>query len=1393
MSRFILLLCLILFIYNISFGQEIVIKFSDNVEVAKKEGEGFYSNQDVIQNILIENSPQEIKKLFQETNQRSSFFKNVQLWEFNNFQKSQAVLNRLQKIEGVIYAEPNRVFKISEVPNDFYYSEQWYLPAIKLPEAWEQEKGNSSVIAGVIDTGIDYTHEDLQGQLWINHAEDLNQNGKLDSMDINGIDDDNNGYVDDVIGWDFTNAPNFPDQGDYLDPDNDPMDEYLSGHGTAIAGIINARQNNQIGISGIAPGIKVMALRAGTASGFLEEDDVAEAIIYGVENGCKIINMSFGDNAFSYLIHDAIVYGKNNGVLFVASSGNDGNSILQYPAAYDETISVGAIISSNTLAGFSSYGNKLNLVAPGQDIFSCQINNSYGSMSGTSFSAPIVSAAAALIWSHHPNYSLETVKGALYSGCKDLGFNGWDTYYGHGVVDVNKSLSISNQGFAEILFPALNDGIASNEIAIIGTVFGPNLISYLLKIGIGENPNDWSLIREVIGSQAIGDTLAIWNTTGLADTVYTIELQLKQFNFPDVVCRTQVYIDHTPPQLNNLSQIEMQMGPDNGVLLELDTDDLTQATLYYGESGTNNLIRTKSSQYFQNRHYFTLSQNDVEGMVDYYIQLENSASLKSVYDNDGEFYHLNINNDQPAENIFSFKEQYSITGYLLSFLTDFNSNQFPEIVISSRSDSIQYGPLQIWEYQNQQWNLKSETNFNAIPRDVGDVDNDGHDELLAGFGGTSLILEIGEGMQFPNKIAWIDTSNFWGSRLVNLDEDQPLELLAIKNGDWCIFDLSIPGYQPILKQKLVNSTNGDNRYGIPWSIVADLDQDGLQEIIIGDYDGDILIFEDDGLGYYQLIWTKKLPGTDATYLFQAADLNGDERGELVTVVRNEPENPTESNTIAKYWDMSIWQAASDNNFELIYDKRFHEINSQRNSLNGLSVLDLNEDGISEIFFTPFPKVYQIGNFSDSYAIGWYREGINTNAVLQFDLDSNSKNDILINTNDGLQRYESEFSINHPLPPAGLTGTPQDTNLIYLKWRNIPGADYYKIYRKSSQNDFTTLDSTENYFFEDKNVIASEKYTYAITQVNHSFLQPESPFSNTITVQPNAPPKLDSLLIESTKQIILQFNEPMSDQIFDSDNFVLIPQNNHPISVVRGHNKHLAILSFKNDFTVGQNYLFAYNLADQHGTPFPDDTAEFSFLFNPLQNPFYLKEVNLINKEHLRLKFSNPVDQQMASQKENYLLEPDGNILSVQVDTLELTSVDVFIDKRNRMGSLGVPYYIQVQNLKDVFGNVLDIKFDNRLIITKSIQNLSNVIVFPTPYNLKASGQPLRFANLPMGSEVFIFTSKGQFIRKLKQDSFNGGIVWDLKTDNNELVSSGVYLYIVRFEESEVKGKFLIIR
>ncbi|HDZ58564.1 MAG TPA: hypothetical protein ENH47_00680, partial [Ignavibacteriales bacterium] len=219
-----------------------------------------------------------------------------------------SVLN-LKNIDPTIeYIEKSHEYKMDIVPNDSLVNEQWALEKIQAFDAWNKTEGDVSVLLAIIDTGIDYLHPDLQNKIYLNSGE-IGTDSNGDDKRSNGIDDDGNGFVDDYRGWDFTDRVGFPfdsSGGDYLDWDNDPMDE--QGHGTYIAGIAGAETNNIIGIAGVAPNIKLLNLRAFDPSGYGEEDDVAAAILYAVQMGARVINMSFGDDAFSLVLRDVISF-----------------------------------------------------------------------------------------------------------------------------------------------------------------------------------------------------------------------------------------------------------------------------------------------------------------------------------------------------------------------------------------------------------------------------------------------------------------------------------------------------------------------------------------------------------------------------------------------------------------------------------------------------------------------------------------------------------------------------------------------------------------------------------------------------------------------------------------------------------------------------------------------------------------------------------------------------------------------------------------------------------------------------------------------------------------------------------------------------------------------------
>lgn len=343
-------------------------------------------------------------------------------------------LQESQALGEVEYAEPNyRVYAL-ERPNDPEYDRLWGLnntgqtggsndADIDAEEAWDREKGNSAVIVGVIDTGIDYNHEDLRANIWRNPGEIPNNN----------IDDDNNGYVDDYYGWDF-----------YYN-NKDPFDD--NRHGTHVAGTIGAVGNNARGVVGVNWNVSLMALKFLNAEGEGSTSDAIEAIVYAVDMGAHILNNSWGGGGFSKALEDAIIYARDRGVLFIAAAGNDSkNTDLDpnYPSNYEveNVISTAASTDKDRLAAFSNYGETtVDLAAPGEFIYSTVPNERYASLSGTSMATPHVAGAAALIWAHYlPQSNWQNVKFRLF-GAVDYLFNLQNKVLLDGRLNVNNALS----------------------------------------------------------------------------------------------------------------------------------------------------------------------------------------------------------------------------------------------------------------------------------------------------------------------------------------------------------------------------------------------------------------------------------------------------------------------------------------------------------------------------------------------------------------------------------------------------------------------------------------------------------------------------------------------------------------------------------------------------------------------------------------------------------------------------------------------------------------------------------------------------------------------------------------------------------------------------------------
>ncbi|MDE3058933.1 MAG: S8 family serine peptidase [Bacteroidota bacterium] len=379
-----------------------------------------------------------------------------------------AVAKEISKSPLVEYAEPHYIYREEKIAtNDPDYSKQYYLTQIKADAAWNTTTGDSSVIIGIVDSGVDWKHPDLLPNIHINPKEDINGNGKFDNYpstqtingvtgDNNGIDDDQNGYIDDVIGWDFAGA-NFT-------PDNNPTPG--NEHGTHVAGIAAAKGNNGIGIAGVAYNCRILSVKAG-----LDSDSQGliyygyEGIQYAAENGASVINCSWGGTDYSQYGQDIIQYATAKGALVVAAAGNENVSTPHYPSDYPGVLSVASVSSSDTKSYFSNFGFRIDASAPGENIYSTLPNNSYNYLSGTSMASPMAAGVAALVKSVHPDWTADQVREQVRVSADNIDNlnSGYTQQLGFGRIDAERAVTLTSPGVALVSFTASDSALGNGN------------------------------------------------------------------------------------------------------------------------------------------------------------------------------------------------------------------------------------------------------------------------------------------------------------------------------------------------------------------------------------------------------------------------------------------------------------------------------------------------------------------------------------------------------------------------------------------------------------------------------------------------------------------------------------------------------------------------------------------------------------------------------------------------------------------------------------------------------------------------------------------------------------------------------------------------------------------
>ncbi|MCB2205166.1 S8 family serine peptidase [bacterium] len=329
--------------------------------------------------------------------------------EYSDDADPRLVAAAFAKLEDVEYAEPEVVQHLLYRPNDPRLGSQYALSRVEAEKAWDISTGSEDVVIAIVDSGVLLTHEDLKDKIWVNPGEDINGDGVYTEADIDSIDNDGNGYVDDIIGIDFV-GPSLVMGGAYYDNNPDPT-RLGHPHGTHVAGIAAASGDNGKGIAGLAYNCKILPVKCGSdryAPSILRGYD---GIVYAADMGADVINCSWGGGGYLQSQKERIDYAISKGAIVVAAAGNTGTETVSTPGAYPNVLSVANTNSTDGIASSSTYGSWVDVSAPGTSILSCVINNdaAYQEFSGTSMASPYVAGLAGLVKSHMPSLTPEQI------------------------------------------------------------------------------------------------------------------------------------------------------------------------------------------------------------------------------------------------------------------------------------------------------------------------------------------------------------------------------------------------------------------------------------------------------------------------------------------------------------------------------------------------------------------------------------------------------------------------------------------------------------------------------------------------------------------------------------------------------------------------------------------------------------------------------------------------------------------------------------------------------------------------------------------------------------------------------------------------------------------------
>jgi len=758
------------------------------------------------------------------------------LYLFRTDKDVRAVCAELGDDPDIKYAQPNYIYERCGDPNDPEFADQYAHQLIQMSDAWDISTGSRDVVVAVLDTGVDVNHPDLKDNIWVNEDETPN----------NGVDDDNNGYIDDVSGWNFEHD------------NNDVTPELswyeLEGHGTQVSGVIAGTGNNGTGVCGVNWTGSIMALRMSLD---VTSAEVAAGLDYAAANGADIVNMSFGSSDFAPegdpAVKEAIDNAYAQGVLLVASAGNDDTALPNYPAAYYNVMAVSSTDGLDIKTGHSSFGHWVDIAAPGTDIVTTDLDSKYIATAGTSFSGPYVAAVGALVMSHKPDLTHAQVRAVLENTTDPVQYGAMDPslgYVGTGRVNAYKALLESERRhpFGEIVEPRPQQTLPSddNDVAVTLLVQGD---SYQLELS-PYGQNDWVPLSD---GSSTPDANGFVHVSLANPGMGVFDLRLTVTTDGHAHMDRKLFAVELAPSLAPWPKPDMPEDPlelpdelylGSPLCLDVDGDgrnEIVQSSMVWNDFTYDGKIAIwrddgtpldgwpapVGETFWGPLVASGLSVGDIDGDGDY--------ELVAVDDYEVMATAMHIETGKPVEGDWPI-EVGDFSAYIIGspLLADLDGDGDSEIIIGHDAESpdtdglfaIQGDGSFLWQRRYVTWG----------PMSVADFDKDGDVEIaLSGYGpgitrATTFILDH-NGQQIRR---WRGGS-YKGTAIGDLDADGEPELVFCTEDS--VMAVHIDGSK-LWEAEIVEWVS---EYGA--MCIGDIDSDGLSEVYVSSY------IEEDGFAY----------------------------------------------------------------------------------------------------------------------------------------------------------------------------------------------------------------------------------------------------------------------------------------------------------------------------------------------------------------------------------------------------------------------------------------------------------------------------------------------------------------------------------------------------------------